>query len=269
MRRPVAGRLLGTALPLLAILWVMETVAPVPAASQGLVPRGRGYDYTLLADSSTVRLEIFEDYADSTLYTDVDSLFNRFDDVIVAQWGLAYEDSLRRWYRNTDPEDPLANEIQLVGYSRPGLRILYEPPLPLVPSITELETGATWTWSGRVWPPEFDTLPDTLYFQSEILEPVDFLDGSSLPAWKLRLQESASFPIAGGGRVDLTGARLPDGAKRFDPIVYWYGAFNDGGPHRLRMRDGKALLDLDQSTPVRRESMGRLRARFGGDGGSR
>lgn len=230
--------------------------------AQGLVPQGRFYEYATLVDSSVVSVQFETAFADTSLYDDVDSTVVRFDDVIPAQWSYAFADSLRRYWRNDTAADPLENEIQLVGFERPGLRVFYDPPLPWVPALSELSVGLEWTWTGRIWPDALGAETDTLYFRVDAAESVEFLDGSSLPAWKLIVQESPNFPVAGERIVDLTGWPKQSTTKRFDPLHYWYGAFYDGGPHQLRLRDDEVLLVPDLSTPVRRESMGGLRARF-------
>lgn len=233
------------------------------ARGQGLVPQGRIYEYAVLVDSSVVTLEFETAFADSSsLYGDVDSTVVRFDDVIPAQWSYAFADSLRRYWRNDTPGDPVENEIQLVGFERPGLRVFYDPPLPWVPSLTELSVGLEWMWVGRIWPDALSAGPDTLHFRVEAAENVEFHAGSSLPAWKLIVQESPDFPVAAGGSVDLTGWPKRSDQKRFEPLHYWYGAFYDGGPHQLRLRDDEVMLVPDLATPVRRESMGGFRARF-------
>lgn len=246
-----------------AMLALALLLTPADSArGQGLVPQGRAYEYTVLVDSSVVNLEFETAFADSSLYDDVDSTLVRFDDVIPAQWSYAFADSLRRYWRNDTPGDPIENEIQLVGFERPGLRVFYDPPLPWVPSLAEISVGLEWVWVGRTWPDALSAGPDTLHFRVEAAESVEFQSGSSLPAWKLIVQESPDFPVATGGSVDLTGWPKQRGQKRFEPLHYWYGAFYDGGRHQLRLRDDEVILRPDLSTPVRRESMGGFRGRF-------
>ena len=180
----------------------------------------------------------------------------------MGQWSFAFADSLRRYWRNSSPSDPVGNEIQLVGFERPGIRRFYDPPVLWVPAITELSEGYQWTWIGRMWPESTEADADTLYFRAEGQESVELLDGGSLLAWKIRVQAGPDFPLAAQGAVDLTGWPMAVRKKTFDPLHYWYGPFNDGGPHRLRLRDDAVLFVPDLSTPVREESMGGLRARF-------
>lgn len=251
----------------LALAVVLLTSGVGSAAAQGLAPLGRTHTYGVLSDSTVVTHSFASTFSDSTLYTGVDSFVVRRQDVIRSAWSRSFQDSLVQWFRNSDPGDPVQNQVQLVGFERPGLRVFYEPPLPWIASVTQLSAGdSTWAWSGKVWPTHGTGLPDSLTFRAQAEEPVLLFDGTTIVGWRILVEEPVVIPTSQGEWVDLAGRLVPvlDREKAFAATTSWYGAYNDGGSHWVLLRDAQLALLPDRATPVRRESMGSWRARYGG-----
>jgi hypothetical protein len=242
-------------------------MAATRTAAQGIVPQGQTLFYQRYAspEDSTATRFFSASYADSMIYTDVDSFVVRREDLTRARWSANYQDGLAQWFRNSDPGDPAANVVELAGFQRPGLRVFYEPPLPWMASANALAAGdTTWTWKGRIWPVSGTGLPDSLVFTAEAQEPVLLSDGSSPLGWRVRVEGPASSLALDSLRLDLAGRILrPEGGlARFGATTSWFGSFDDGSGRWLLLKDGQVSFLRSQATPTQRESMGSWRARY-------
>ncbi len=245
----------------LLIVFVIGSSRTETAEAGGFVPRGTTYLYEEVVDS-TVSLSFGVSFEDSSIYAGADSFVVQRDDVIRAQWSQKFQGGLVQWFRNSDPSNPAANEIQLVGFDRPALRVFYEPPLPWVASDDRLAGGdSTWTWVGRVSVPAGVGSPDSLRFSIGALDTVALFGGVPALARRIRVEDAAVLALPTGESVDLSGRNLSGvRARRFLTTDSWYGSARGNGQFlRILFRDDQVVLHPEGVVPVTKASMGSLR----------